>query len=389
MLEVRLVFVWLDIITFSKHILAHFKLVRKVKTKTQNTLLLCEIIKTVAENVVFMLLTIRSWLMTTFQLKFKPKLNAPYVDLCYYRFTMFTFSYLLPLFSLKEMSLFHEMTHKNNNCVIYPHSWHFMIYHISLIYSAPPPLSELKLKFRWKGRKRLWMAETGKSTLASVTIKTDGGPDTQSDIERNIRTSKKFSLWYSVSACFCLFQQLGSHNLQASVLQHDSSVVLFLSVGTTMQLGSNMLSEWHGDVSEATERQGQPQHLGLSCLTKGSCNCFSRPTDCTVAVNVTGYNGRSFSDTEQRGQRSGRASEGGSFWFNRGSEVSSFTGDVWSQLGFPVAFAPLCQLFNLVRTKRLLQQQPGKTLLHTVQCLYKGSSSAYCLAPVKHSYDFS
>lgn len=116
------------------------------------------------------------------------------------------------------------------------------------------------------------------------------------------------------------------------------------------------MSEWHRDVSEATERQGYTQRLRLSRLTKGSCNCFSRATDCTVAVNVTGYNGRSFSDTELRGQRSAGASESGSAWFNRGGEVSSFTGAVWSQLRFPVAFAPLCQLPESARTKWLLQQ---------------------------------
>lgn len=64
----------------------------------------------------------------------------------------------------------------------------------------------------------------------------------------------------------------------------------------TMQLVSIILQEWDRDVSEATERRGQPQRLGLSRLTKGSCNCLSRATDSTAAVNVTGYNGRSFSD---------------------------------------------------------------------------------------------
>lgn len=64
----------------------------------------------------------------------------------------------------------------------------------------------------------------------------------------------------------------------------------------TMQLVSIILPEWDRDVSEATERRGQPHHLGLSRLTKGSCNCLSRATDSTAAVNVSGYNGRSFSD---------------------------------------------------------------------------------------------
>ncbi|KAK5862120.1 hypothetical protein PBY51_017549 [Eleginops maclovinus] len=99
--------------------------------------------------------------------------------------------------------------------------------------------------------------------------------------------------------------------------------------------------------------------LNLSQLTKGSCNCYSRGL-AAVAVNVTGYYGKRFSDTELKGQGSRGASEGASSWFNRAGEVSSFTGAVWSQLGFPVAFAPLCQLSESIHAKGLLQQLSGK-----------------------------
>ncbi|KAF3839610.1 hypothetical protein F7725_018327 [Dissostichus mawsoni] len=80
--------------------------------------------------------------------------------------------------------------------------------------------------------------------------------------------------------------------------------------------------------------------LSLSRRTKGSCNCYSRGLT-AVAVNVTGYNGRRFSDTELRGRGSRGAPEGGSSWFNRAGGVSSFTGVVCTQLRFPVAFAPV------------------------------------------------
>lgn len=209
---------------------------------------------------------------------------------------------------------------------------------------------------------------------AQTTGKTDGGPDTQSDIGQEYKkvVSSAQSYYYTNTLFQLVSVSFGSY--VAIIYKLLCAAAWFicgtfsLSVQTTMQLGSIMLSEWQGDVSEATERQGQPQHLGLSRLTKGTCNCFGPATDCTVAVNVTGYNGGSFSDTELRGQRSRGASEGGSSWFNRAGGVSS----VWSQLGFPVAFAPLCQLFESVRTKWLLQQLSGKTLLHTDQCLRKG-----------------
>ncbi|KAI9533137.1 hypothetical protein NQZ68_025531 [Dissostichus eleginoides] len=79
--------------------------------------------------------------------------------------------------------------------------------------------------------------------------------------------------------------------------------------------------------------------LSLSRRTKGSCNFYSRGLT-AVAVNVTGYNGRRFSDTELRGRGSRGAPEDGSSWFNRAGGVSSFTGAVCTQLRFPVAFAP-------------------------------------------------
>lgn len=90
--------------------------------------------------------------------------------------------------------------------------------------------------------------------------------------------------------------------------QRHLSVVLFFISAQTTRLRHAVRVTW----------RRQPQQLGLSRLTKGSCNCFSWATDCTVAVNVTGYNERRLSDTELRGQRSRGASEGGSPWFKQG-----------------------------------------------------------------------
>jgi len=119
--------------------------------------------------------------------------------------------------------------------------------------------------------------------------------------------------------------------------------------------------------------------LSLSRLTKGSCNCYSRGLT-AVAVNVTGYNGRRFSDTELRGRRSRGAPEGGSSWFNRAGGVSSFTGAVCSQLRFPVAFAPVCQLSRVDTQRDCCNNCLGKLCFVTEPCLHEGSCSAHCLS---------
>lgn len=271
--------------------------------------------------------------------------------------------------------------------MIYPHlvTLHDLSHFTDLQYDPSSVWAEMK------GKEELLILKTSKisclSDGAQTTVKTDGGPDTQSDVGNEHKKVKKMSF---LSSVFDTPFHLVSFSSYVAIIYKRLCVTVWficgifsLSVQTTMQLGSIMLSEWHGDVSEATERQGQPQHLRLSRLTKGSCNCFGRATDCTVAVNVTGYNGRRFSDTELRGQRS----RGPPKVAAPGLTGAARSGAVWSQLGFPVAFAPLCQLSESVRTKWLLQQLSGKTLQRTDQCLHKGSSSAYCLALVNHSYD--
>lgn len=167
---------------------------------------------------------------------------------------------------------------------------------------------------------------------------------------------------------------------------HSAQSLMLLDVlravtEATMQLVSIVLSGWDTDVSEAHERQGSRQHLRLSRLTKGFCNCWSWATDCTAAVNVSGYNGRSWGARGQKAPVKAVACGLG------GYEVSPFTGAVWSRLGFPVAFASLCQLSKSARTKWLLQQLSGKTALRPDQCLYKAGSSAFCPAHVLHSYE--
>lgn len=231
-------------------------------------------------------------------------------------------------------------------------------------------------------RKSVWSNGTGSDRrdlklLSSLnddarwTVKTDGGHETQSDVRTEYKKSPEMiPAVFSVQPWIMFQVQLLSPPAveetsftNFSVLQVDSYAVLFKIAQITMQLTYITVPEWHGDVSEATERQGQWQHL-RSSLTKGSCNCA---TDCKAALNVTGYNGRSSSEVGLRGQRLRGAPEGGGSWFLTGAARSA-PSQVHFGLssGFLLPLSPSCQLSESARTM---------------------ISSPFCLALVSHSSD--
>lgn len=261
-------------------------------------------------------------------------------------------------------------------------------------FTAYPSSVWARTKAKKEQRRRFWSENLlCLSDSVQTTVKTDGGPDTHSDIGKDYKRVGNESCSFLCSVFDRLFQLVSiSFSCYVAITYKLLCVTAWficgsfsLSVQTTMQLGSIMLSEWHGDVAGANEQQGQPQHLGLSRLTKGSHNCFSQAADCTVAVNVTDTMVGVF---QTRSWGAGGREEPLKVAAPRLTGAArSAPSQALSQLGFPVAFAPLCQLSESVRTKRLLQQLSGKTLLHSDQCLHKRSSSAYCLDLVNHSYD--
>lgn len=113
----------------------------------------------------------------------------------------------------------YKTSHQNNKCK----SLWFITFHWFTVWLLPC-LSQNESK-----EEKISCLSDG----AQTTVKTDGGPDTQSDIGKLKNEFPQLTLCYSFSPCFGFLHQLRSHNWQLKslcVLQHDLSVVLFLFV---------------------------------------------------------------------------------------------------------------------------------------------------------------